>query len=196
MAARAPAARAPTRSRPAARFDLDAPVTATPPASQAPPQRLAARPRPAPARERSRASGVSVASLAAPAARAPDAPQTAPAPRVARAAPEKARAGRASGDSQRLASVPLAALAACVSDREEDDLKLQVVSRVGGARECVSEAGRYRFVETKNLNAFLMSIERAPSRKQTDRCIELRLALECLASGARHGAQRARGERS
>ena len=47
--------------------------------------------------------------------------------------------------------------------------------------ECQSEAGRYRFVETKNLNAFLLSIERAASRPEADRCVELRLALECLA---------------
>ena len=51
---------------------------------------------------------------------------------------------------------------------------------MGGARQCASAAGRYRFVETKNLNAFLMRIERAPTRRATDRCIELRLALECL----------------
>jgi hypothetical protein len=36
-------------------------------------------------------------------------------------------------------------------------------------------------VETKNLNAFLMWIERNPSRRAADRCVELRLALECLA---------------
>ena len=77
------------------------------------------------------------------------------------------------------------------SDREEDALKLQVVAKVGAARECVSEAGRYRFVETKNLNAFLMSIERAPTRRETDRCIELRLALECLS--ARRSEGRGRG---
>jgi hypothetical protein len=34
-------------------------------------------------------------------------------------------------------------------------------------------------VETKNLNAFLMTIERAPDRPVADRCAELTHALEC-----------------
>lgn len=79
-----------------------------------------------------------------------------------------------------LEGVPLSALAACVSDREEDALKLDLLELVSRPRECVSPAGRYRFVETKNLNAFLMWIERSAQRKQADRCIELRLALDCL----------------
>ena len=86
--------------------------------------------------------------------------------------------------------LPLSALAACVSDREEDALKLEVVAEVRGARQCASAAGRYDFVETKNLNAFLMRIGRAPTRRKTDRCIELRLALECLR------ARRSGGSRS
>jgi len=77
--------------------------------------------------------------------------------------------------------VPLGSLAACVSDREEDSLKLEVMAAAGTRASCSSRAGNYRFVETKNLNAFLMWIERNPSRKAADRCIELRLALECLA---------------
>jgi hypothetical protein len=54
------------------------------------------------------------------------------------------------------------------------------MSAVTTQRECISAAGRYRFVETKNLNAFLMWIERAPSRVEADRCVELGLALDCL----------------
>jgi hypothetical protein len=80
--------------------------------------------------------------------------------------------------------VPLGSLAACVSDREEDSLKLEVMAAVGSRTSCSSRAGNYRFVETKNLNAFLMWIERNPSRKAADRCIELRLALECLAGNS------------
>jgi hypothetical protein len=66
-------------------------------------------------------------------------------------------------------------------DREEDGLKLQVMKAAVNRTSCSSRAGNYRFVETKNLNAFLMWIERNPSRKAADRCIELKLALECLA---------------
>jgi hypothetical protein len=36
-------------------------------------------------------------------------------------------------------------------------------------------------VETKNLNAFLMTIERASGRAVGDRCAELTYALECVA---------------
>jgi hypothetical protein len=36
-------------------------------------------------------------------------------------------------------------------------------------------------VETKNLNAFLMTIARAPGRPVADRCAELTYALECAA---------------
>lgn len=85
------------------------------------------------------------------------------------------------GDS--MSGVPLGSLAACMSDRQEDSLKQRVVAAVTTQRECISAAGTYRFVETKNLNAFLMWIERAPHRGEADRCEELRLALECLAQG-------------
>ena len=45
--------------------------------------------------------------------------------------------------------------------------------------------GSYRFVETKNLNAFLMWVERSAGRAQADRCQELAFALECLERGGR-----------
>ncbi len=192
----APRASSPTRSRSAPaprgatpvaapRFDLAAPpaapAPAAPPAGRAAPARRAAPPRPQPTRTASRSGGVRRPTLTAPAAAVTTPAKTAsPAPRVARSTPDPSRAARRGPEPERLAAVPLSALAACVSDREEDALKLEVVAAVGGARQCVSEAGRYRFVETKNLNAFLMRIERAPSRRATDRCIELRLALECL----------------
>jgi hypothetical protein len=37
-------------------------------------------------------------------------------------------------------------------------------------------------VETKNLNAFLMTIDRAPGRAEADRCVELSYALDCVGS--------------
>ena len=94
---------------------------------------------------------------------------------------ERAALKRAAGtQNDNLAAVPLGSLASCATDREEDQRKLAVLSAVRGRTECRSSAGRYRFVETKNLNAFLMWIERAPNRVAVDRCVELRLALECL----------------
>ncbi|MFI5315299.1 MAG: hypothetical protein ACHQ6T_06345 [Myxococcota bacterium] len=85
----------------------------------------------------------------------------------------------------KLRGVPLGSLAACRTDRLEDDLKQRVLAAVRNREECASAAGRYRFVETKNLNAFLMWIERAPGRAEGDRCAELSNALSCLRGGAR-----------
>ncbi len=70
-----------------------------------------------------------------------------------------------------------------LKDREEDALKQRVIAAVTTQKQCTSRSGAYRFVQAKNLNAFLMLIERAPSRPRVDRCVELRLTLECL--GAR-----------
>ena len=95
--------------------------------------------------------------------------------------------GYRSEPDARLEGVALSALAACVSDREEDRLKLDVLERVSRPTECVSPAGRYRFVETKNLNAFLMWIERSPRRAPTDRCGELRRAIDCLDTEPMYG---------
>jgi hypothetical protein len=79
--------------------------------------------------------------------------------------------------------VPLAALAACSSDRAEDSLKQRVIAAVTTQEQCVSRSGTYRFLETRNLNSFLMRVEQAPGRAVGDRCDELRLALECLGAG-------------
>ncbi|MEM9176667.1 MAG: hypothetical protein AAGC67_15695 [Myxococcota bacterium] len=88
-----------------------------------------------------------------------------------------------------MAGVPLGSLAACVSDREEDRLKQAVVAAVKTQEECVSRKGTYRFVETKNLNAFLMWIDRGPGGAAGDRCDELRNALECLESAGLRAAR-------
>ncbi len=100
------------------------------------------------------------------------------------ASPERA-ATRATDtrERDRVAGVSLASLAGCVSDREEDRLKRRVIAAAVGNAQCDSVAGRFRFVETKNLNAFLMWTERAASRRQADRCVELELAIDCLRKG-------------
>jgi hypothetical protein len=85
--------------------------------------------------------------------------------------------------------VPLGNLSACVSDREEDRLKQAVVAAVTTQKECASRAGTYRFVETKNLNSFLMWIDGASSRSIGDRCDELRHAIECLQGAGRLAAR-------
>ena len=107
--------------------------------------------------------------------------------RADRAAPSPSRAP--SGDRPGVAGVPLGDLAACVTDREEDRLKQAVVAAVKTQEECVSRKGTYRFVETKNLNSFLMWIDRAPSRPVEDRCAELHNALECLQSARQRAAR-------
>ena len=88
-----------------------------------------------------------------------------------------------------LSGVPLGELSACVTDREEDRLKGAVVAAAKTQGECVSSKGTYRFVETKNVNAFLMWIDRAPSRHVEDRCAELRYALDCLQGASRRASR-------
>ena len=67
-----------------------------------------------------------------------------------------------------------------MTDREEDSLKRKLVAAVEIRSKCVSTAGTYHFVETKNLNAFSMMIGRAPGRNAGDRCDELERALACV----------------
>jgi hypothetical protein len=104
--------------------------------------------------------------------------------RSARAASPGASSGEHVPTDAALQGVPLGSLASCVSDREEDRLKQQVVAAVTTQKHCTSRAGTYRFVETKNLNSFLMWIDRAPARAAADRCVELANALDCLARQA------------
>jgi hypothetical protein len=127
------------------------------------------------------------ASLALPTAKASTATHGgAPATRAAvRTAPVSLSATTDRARNPALAGVALASLAACISDRNEEALKRRIIAAVTTQRECKSHAGTYRFVETKNLNAFLMMIERAPNRPVADRCAELTNALTCLARPAR-----------
>lgn len=123
-------------------------------------------------------------------ARVPTRPAVAPV-KVASRAGREAPSGSPGSPTERpgVAGVPLGDLAACITDREEDRLKQAVVAAVKTQEECVSRKGTYRFVETKNLNAFLMWIERDPSRAVEDRCAELHNALECLQSASRRAAR-------
>ena len=189
----------PSNPRPAPSFDLGAPAApsllaeATPPASL--PGRAAAAP-PARARTSARSVARAPAALALPAlaaggpVRDPGAEPT-PARVAARADAPTNGASHARSNEPRLSGVPLGSLASCVSDREEDALKQQLVAIVGKPSECVSQAGRYRFVETRNLNSFLLWVERAPTRREADRCVELSFALECVRKRA--GGEWSRG---
>jgi hypothetical protein len=79
-----------------------------------------------------------------------------------------------------VASVPLSSLPSCRSDAEEESLKRDVLETVEVQVECNSEAGIWSFLQTRNLNAFLMNVKRDPGRPHGNRCDELRLALACL----------------
>src|SRR5262245_24602664 len=173
-------ARSPARAAPPVAFPLE-PVAAAEPA--APPFAMPrTEPRTAPVRVASaKPAALPRFDAAPPPARYAEAPAPPPLPPLQRVAPVAAQKSAAAAPEKAFQGVPLGSLAACVSDREEDALKLQVMARAGLRHDCSSRAGRYRFVETKNLNAFLMWIERSTSRKAEERCVELRLALECLA---------------
>ena len=109
--------------------------------------------------------------------------------RAERAAPPPGSSAANANARPGLSGVPLGELQACVTDREEDRLKGAVVAAAKTQDECVSSKGTYRFVETKNVNAFLMWIDRAPARRVVDRCAELRYALECLQNSSRHASR-------
>jgi protein TonB len=190
---RVAAARAPSapRGRPIAGVapagisapDMDMPTT------RGAPTRGSAAPRPTP----SAAGARSVPRLEMAAAPVAPSPRSLEVPsvvaRAERAAPASGGVGGGGNARPGVSGVPLGELQACVTDREEDRLKGAVVAAVKSQGECVSSKGTYRFVETKNVNAFLMWIDRAPSRRVEDRCAELRYALECLQGGNRHASR-------
>lgn len=127
---------------------------------------------------------------AAPAAPAPTRPTSRPSAVPAPVRAERKIAARPQRDEQKLAGVPLGSLASCMSDREEDDLKRRLIAQVSRPGRCQSPSGTYQFVETKNLNAFLMWVQRASDRATADRCVELSLALDCVKMS---GVQESRG---
>ena len=109
--------------------------------------------------------------------------------RGAAAPPAPSPSARSAKRDPGIRGVPLDSLAACVSDADEERWKRRVLAAVGSRESGTSAAGSSRFVETKNLNAFLMWIERAGNRPAGDRCEELGLALECLASDGGRGRE-------
>ena len=184
-----PAAPRPAPARTAPSFDLGAPAAPSPMSDEAPAPSVSARasvPAASPARASARSLARPPASLALPAlsagrpVRDPGAEPTPSRVGAPAHAPSADRSSPPHAAEPRLAGVPLGSLASCVSDRDEDALKQQLVALLGKPTECVSPAGRYRFVETRNLNSFLLWVERAPSRREADRCVELTFALECI----------------
>ena len=119
----------------------------------------------------------------------PEAAAAAPVPRAA-PPPSPARAERPAmiapkatpGPRNQLRGVALSELLPCVSDAREQALKQRTVAAAQNRSLCESPAGRFHFLETKNVNAFLMRIEQAAGRQSGDRCTELELALDCIAS--------------
>jgi hypothetical protein len=194
-----PATAPASKPRPAPSFDLGAPAApgllpeAAPPAND--PRRAVAAPSAragSGARSVARpALGLALPALAAGGPVRDPGSEPTPARTAARVAAPAGGASQARSNEPRLSGVPLGSLASCVSDRDEDALKQQLVAIVGKPSECVSEAGRYRFVETRNLNSFLLWVERAPSRREADRCVELGHALECIRKRA--GGEWSRG---
>ena len=167
-------------SRPAPRLAMAAPATPAAPSENPPaPRRTRTAPRSTPPKRRSRA--VAPIAAASTGAAAPD-----PSPRsptrsstTARPAAPQRGGGRRSGGRD-IPGVPLGSLAACVSDRKEIELVKRVVATARDRQLCESRVGRYHFVETRNVNAFLMRIERAGRGRAGDRCTELTHALDCL----------------
>lgn len=180
-----PTPRSPAHSAPA----LDFAAAALPGAPETPRRDSAARrpvPTAPPPRRRERGNPAALGLPAAPTGDPGPPAAEAPLPRSARAA-APAPSASVHREEPALRGVPLASLDACVSDRQEDALKQRVVAAAEERSRCESAAGRFHFVETKNVNAFLMWIERAPGRKMGDRCAELLHALDCLASAKRSG---------
>jgi len=164
------------------RFDVAVPA-APPQRTQtvaAAPVRAAVRPAPPPAKPAPSYTQVSLAP--APAQRFPVKPPEQKPQRIARAVVPTAAASNGSSrdDEDRPRGVPLGSLASCVSDREETALKQALLSSVKTQKECISNAGHYRFLQTRNFNAFLMWVEPASNRTPEDRCIELAHALDCV----------------
>ncbi len=185
-----PVAVASRTTRPEAPDLAPAPALDAPPAPTAAPALRSAPARPEPVRRRA-----PVLPVAEPAPPRPALAPAAPAPPPPRAHVERAAPTRpkhtpvvqtaSAAPRTRIPGVSLGSLAPCRTDARELDLKQRVVAAAGDRASCESPAGRFHFIETKNVNAFLMGIERAPSRRSGDRCEELTYALDCLANSPR-----------
>jgi len=81
--------------------------------------------------------------------------------------------------------VPLDALPDCSPPGRQDALKRRILVAAEAKPTCQNTAGSYRFLETRNLNAFLMWSRTNPDGQQTagsprDVCDVLSRALDCL----------------
>jgi hypothetical protein len=110
----------------------------------------------------------------------------------ARATPDplRALAANAAGSSSGTAldgwqEVPLDELPDCTPAGRQDLLKKRILLAVPFQQECSHQGGSYRFVETRNLGAFLMWSrpnpgQRAGQPRDRDACDVLERALTCL----------------
>lgn len=108
-----------------------------------------------------------------------------PRPPVSAPAHDPGLAGSIRSELERWDEVPLDDLPDCTPSGRQDALKQQILRAVPFHRECSHPEGRYRFVQTRNLNAFLMWSHPnpdAPARRDGDRdaCDVLEGALRCL----------------
>lgn len=105
--------------------------------------------------------------------------------------PQARIAGTGSGEpGWGIEGVPLESLPTCRSRQQEDLLKLRLLSRAGTRKSCIDESGTYRFLETKNLNAFLMRVQPGAMRELGNRCDELAQAQACLVDQFAEGIER------
>ncbi|HEB90797.1 MAG TPA: hypothetical protein ENI85_14585 [Deltaproteobacteria bacterium] len=100
-----------------------------------------------------------------------------PALRAFRSGPAHAQAG--------WREVPLDELPDCMPPGRQDLLKKRILLAAPSGRECSHRDGSYRFVETRNLGAFLMWSRTHPDRRGDprpirDACDVLEQALRCL----------------
>lgn len=115
----------------------------------------------------------------------PEASAPTPRPPVSAPAHEPGLADSIRSELERWDEVPLDDLPDCTPSGRQDALKQQILRAVPFNRECSHPEGRYRFVQTRNLNAFLMWSRPnpdAPLRRDGDRdaCDVLERALRCL----------------
>lgn len=87
--------------------------------------------------------------------------------------------------------VPLDELPDCSPPGRQDELKKQILLAAAALpqRQCSHQAGEYRFLETRNLNAFLMWSRNNPDsssgqRAARDVCDVLARAIQCLSEGS------------
>lgn len=108
-----------------------------------------------------------------------------PAVSAARAGPALLDTGSSGGELGGWQEVPLEALPDCDPPGRQDLLKKRILLAVPGRRECVHASGNFRFVETRNLGAFLMWSRPNPAAlagqpRDRDACDVLERALACL----------------